>query len=137
MAEEGQDDIQVSGLADQEEQEDGQDGEGEIPGYVLSSGAWGQVSGWLCPVRRGVWDLPVQGHGDVLAMGEIVQEKSRIRRGDGQCQQGMVQLDSGEQRRSRRQVQSWGDGQEKVVEKICKKAHIYVFVSQHICGGEP
>ena len=38
----------------------------------------------------------MQGHGDVLAGGQTVQEKSRIRRGDGQCQQGMVQLDSGE-----------------------------------------
>ena len=35
----------------------------------------------------------MQGHGDVLAVGETVQEKSIIRRGDGQCQQGMVQLD--------------------------------------------
>ena len=51
------------------------------------------MSGWLHPVRWGVWDSPVQGHGDVLAVGETVQEKSRIRRGDGQCQQGMVQLD--------------------------------------------
>ena len=35
----------------------------------------------------------MQGHGDVLAVGETVQEKSRIRRGDGQCQQGVVPLD--------------------------------------------
>ena len=35
------------------------------------------MSGWLYPGRRGVGDSPVRGHGDMLAVGETVQEESR------------------------------------------------------------
>lgn len=79
-----QDDIQVSGLADQGQREDEKDGEGEVQDNVLGMLYLGALG---YPSEKGDLEIiSVEVMGKEVTGSEVVWEKFRIRRVEYQCQ---------------------------------------------------